>query len=653
MQAAAGFAAQQAANARPYVDDVFSAYTYTGNGATQTITNGIDLAGKGGLVWTKNRTSAQVALMHDSAHSTLAGNDGYYLVPSTTAAESYSASRPVFGGSGYFLNAPSSASLNANGDNYVSWTFRKAPKFFDVVTWTGDGGGSKTLNHSLGINPGMVIIKRTDVASNWIVAHRSGSFNLWLNSTNDYNSGLNQLDGFANPVNFTSTTFAVNGGGSGNTAVNTNGGTYVAYLFAHDTDPNGIIQCGSFTTDGSGNATVNLGWEPQYLIDKVVSTVGNWNLLDVMRGMAVSPGSDAVLRANLSDAEVGGNSIYNPTATGFYKEGGNANATFIYLAIRRPNKPPTLGTQVYNAIARTGTGVAATVTAGFQVDMFMCFDRGKTSVSDNQFADRLRGQGRMLGSNDTDAELNISASNYMGFDVSDGVKVSASDNPFFNNSTIPYINHFFRRAPGVFDIVCYTGTAVLGQTFSHNLGVVPEMMIVKCRSGGAYEWIVWHKNLSSASSYIVLNQAAVESTSNGAFNSTPPTSTLFTLGNNFSTNGGASYTYVNYLFATKAGISKVGSYIGNGTNQIINCGFTTGARFILIKRIDLGGNWFVWDTARGIVVGNDPHFSLDTIGIEGVSSDSVNPDNSGFRVNQNATTNINVTSATYIFLAIA
>lgn len=34
---------------KPYVDDVFSAYTYTGNGSTQTINNGIDLAGKGGV----------------------------------------------------------------------------------------------------------------------------------------------------------------------------------------------------------------------------------------------------------------------------------------------------------------------------------------------------------------------------------------------------------------------------------------------------------------------------------------------------------------------------------------------------------------------------------------------------------------------------
>ena len=40
-----------------YIEDVFSTYLYTGNGSTQTITNGIDLAGEGGLVWIKKRDS--------------------------------------------------------------------------------------------------------------------------------------------------------------------------------------------------------------------------------------------------------------------------------------------------------------------------------------------------------------------------------------------------------------------------------------------------------------------------------------------------------------------------------------------------------------------------------------------------------------------
>ena len=112
-------------------------------------------------------------------------------------------------------------------------------------------------------------------------------------------------------------------------------------------------------------------------------------------------------------------------------------------------------------------------------------------------------------------------------------------------------------------------------------------------------------------------------------------------------------TYIAYLFATLAGISKVSSYTGNGTSQTIDCGFSTGAKFIIIKRTDSTGDWYFWDVLRGIVAGNDPHLSLNTTAAEVTTDDSIDPDTSGFIVNQNATTNINVTSATYIYYSIA
>jgi hypothetical protein len=65
------------------------------------------------------------------------------------------------------------------------------------------------------------------------------------------------------------------------------------------------------------------------------------------------------------------------------------------------------------------------------------------------------------------------------------------------------------------------------------------------------------------------------------------------------------------------------------------------------------GDWYIWDTARGIVGGNDPHLSLNTTAVNVTSDDSIDPQSAGFTVNQVAATNINVTSATYIFLAIA
>jgi hypothetical protein len=111
--------------------------------------------------------------------------------------------------------------------------------------------------------------------------------------------------------------------------------------------------------------------------------------------------------------------------------------------------------------------------------------------------------------------------------------------------------------------------------------------------------------------------------------------------------------WVAYLFASAPGVSKVGTYTGNGSSQTINCAFTTGARFVLIKRTDSTGDWYVWDSARGIVAGNDPYLALNTTAAEVTSNDSVDTDNTGFIVNQVAASNINVNAATYIFLAIA
>jgi hypothetical protein len=114
-----------------------------------------------------------------------------------------------------------------------------------------------------------------------------------------------------------------------------------------------------------------------------------------------------------------------------------------------------------------------------------------------------------------------------------------------------------------------------------------------------------------------------------------------------------SANWVVYLFASCPGVSKVGSYTGNGGSQTIPCGFTAGARFVLVKRTDSTGDWYLWDVARGIVAANDPHLSLNSTAAEVTTDDSIDPDATGFIVNQNTATNINVNGGSYVFLSIA
>ncbi len=107
------------------------------------------------------------------------------------------------------------------------------------------------------------------------------------------------------------------------------------------------------------------------------------------------------------------------------------------------------------------------------------------------------------------------------------------------------------------------------------------------------------------------------------------------------------------MFASLDGISKVGTYSGTGNNVDVDCGFTAGARFVLIKRTDSSGDWYVWDTVRGIVAGDDPYLLLNSTAAEVTSTDYIDPLNSGFTVTSSAPAALNASGNTYLFLAIA
>jgi len=111
--------------------------------------------------------------------------------------------------------------------------------------------------------------------------------------------------------------------------------------------------------------------------------------------------------------------------------------------------------------------------------------------------------------------------------------------------------------------------------------------------------------------------------------------------------------FIAYLFATCAGVSKVGSYTGTATTKQVDCGFTAGARFVLIKRTDSTGDWYVWDSARGIVSGNDPYLLLNSTAAEVTSTDYIDTYSAGFELSSTAPAAINASGGTFIFLAIA
>ena len=303
-------------NPAKFVENIFSTYTYTGTGSSQTITNGIDLSSEGGLVIIKARSASGASLVFDTvrgAKKKLEINTGAEV--SRGSGEALDS----FNSNGFTLSGDSANdNLNLSGTEYVAWTFRKAPKFFDVVTYEGTGS-ARTVSHSLGSVPGMIMIKNRSQSDNWAVYHRGADSSapedkyLILNTT----AAVADSADWWNDTAPTSSVFTVGTDHS----VNASGENYVAYLFGHDTSSDGMIQCGSYAGNSSNSGTeIDLGFEPQWLMLKRISNVANWYIFDAIRGLTSkssdsNTGTDNIIYANDADAEVNDGNVVKPTST--------------------------------------------------------------------------------------------------------------------------------------------------------------------------------------------------------------------------------------------------------------------------------------------------------------------------------------------------
>ena len=641
-----------ASTSKIYVDDVFSTDLWTGNSTTQTITNDIDLSGEGGLVWIKGRNDTWTHALFDTERGPgfeLDSTQDYGHDSDTQVSSQKDLYQ--FNSNGYSIGQNYNSYINRNGDTFVGWTFRECPGFFDIVTYTGNGTSGRTIAHNLGSVPGCIMVKRTSDTADWAVYHRANKGFFATDPISNLHLHLNQnhtaqgSSAYWNDTDPTSDVFTV---GNSND-VNQNGQTYVAYLFAHDDQSFGtdedeaIIKCGSYTGTGS-LLSVDLGFEPQWLLIKKTQTAtATWVMWDTMRGFTISGVDDKFLKANESSAE-GTYSSVGITPTGFQVESGDSNTNnsgdnVIYIAIRRPHKPPTAGTDVFAIDTRgsTGDGKAPTYRSGFPVDMQ--FNRNVTYAGgDMQISARLT-QGKQMHTNLTGAE---STNSGMMFDYMNGVQTDTGT----GSSQYAWM---FKRAPGFFDVVTYTGNSSSGRTVSHNLGAVPELMIFKSRNG-TRSWRVYASSIGAGGSVRLEADAAEDS--NSAYWSTPTADNII-LGTDNDTNS-SSYNYIAYLFASLAGISKVGSYSGSSSNVTVDCGFTNGARFVLIKRTNGSGEWFVYDSTRGLTTNTDPYLRLNNNAAQANESENwVESHSSGFKVNSTAPSDMNGSGNTYIFLAIA
>ena len=584
---------------KTYIDDVFNMYTYRGN-ATGTgaesdhqIVNGIDNSTEGGMVWIKNRNQAISSLLFD----TVRGGQVEIKSDSQQAQQGPYTDYNIktFNTDGFTLTG-NGGNTNENNRIFMSWNFRKCAKFFDIVTYTGNGTGGRTVSHNLKSTPGVVLVKNLTDSQNWVMYHRSvgNTGALLLDDT----GAITTASTYWNNTSPTDSVFTV---GTDN-MMNGNGKSYVAYLFAHEEEAFGpdsdkkIISCGTYTGTGSPGVSVTTGFEPGWVMVKNMSSTASWYLMDTLRAMPVDH-DDEVYQPNSSAADQNwGVNFINPLADGFTVEttaNTETNASgnnYAYIAIAAHSgalmNPDniTAGTQVFAPV--TGNGWSAP-PEGSNVSNF---------VVDYMF------QKNMAGSQPGYAASRKSGMKYVRVDHS-ATATTSSDYQW--DSNIGMGNAFgnpswlWRRHSG-FELMSFNGNTT-ATAYPHNLGGVPEFMIFKNMDAG-HDWMCWHKDLNggvNVGQYFMMgNTDGAASTSSDFLNNTAPTATHVTLGAGGQANGNGEQN-IGMLFRSVSGISYVGSYIGNdsASGPSIDCGFQP--RLIWIKNSSSTGNWMLYDSNRG------------------------------------------------------
>jgi hypothetical protein len=316
----------------------------------------------------------------------------------------------------------------------------------------------------------------------------------------------------------------------------------------------------------------------------------------------------------------------------------------------------------------TGNGSTQTISGlGFSPDLVWI--KKRSAAGHGPWYDVLRGTGKAITSSLTNSEYTAGSTQELTAFNSDGFSLGTDYNFDVNTSSQTFVAWAWdagtsnatntsgtisstvrANISAGFSIVSYTGTGS-NATVGHGLGVAPQMVIIKRRSG-ANDWIVGHTALGGWGYFLYLNLTnAKDGPYSTIFQSTAPTSSVFSLGNSTYVNG-SSETYVAYCFAPVAGFSAFGSYTGNGSTDgpFVYTGFRP--RWVLIKESSASGNnWNIWDAARD-------DYNATTKQLKASSSDAeatntfADFNSNGFKIRV-STSGINTSSATYIYAAFA
>ena len=343
-----------------------------------------------------------------------------------------------------------------------------------------------------------------------------------------------------------------------------------------------------------------------------------------------------------------------------------------FKALNTFNLPtPTIGAtasttanKYFDATTYTGTGANQSITNSGSMQPDLVWAKNRSTTDFHILQDSIRGTGKELFSNATNAEETYSNSltsfNANGFTLGDRTPINRSSSPYIawqwrasNATAVTNTNGTITSTVSAntsagFSIVTYTGTGS-NATVGHGLGVAPSMIIVKRRDAGGSGWSVYFTTLPAG--YVLsLQSTAAQANSSGRFTTTLPTSSVFSIGTDSDLNASAG-TYVAYCFAPVSGNSAFGSYTGNGSSDgtFVHLGFRP--KFVMIKSSTVGENWNIEDSSRSaynqtaqVLYANnsraeEPYYPIDML-------------SNGFKV-RSSESGTNESGATYIYMAFA
>ena len=305
----------------------------------------------------------------------------------------------------------------------------------------------------------------------------------------------------------------------------------------------------------------------------------------------------------------------------------------------------------FDTVLYEGTGAEQSITdLSFQPDLVWI--KNRDAADEHKLIDTVRGATFDLSSD----SVTIETEDVNGLTVflSNGFTLGSGANGYNDNGE-SFVAWCFRMgAKYGFDIITDEGTGI-AHAINHNLGGVPELIIRKCLTQ-TQGWETYHHHALNKTDpetdHAYLHLSNAWSDLNTIWNDTAPTSTQFTVGTENSVNMNAQ-DYITCLWRSIPQFSKVFSYKGNGNinGPVVYCGFRP--RYILNRRADVAGSWFIIDAARYPY--NNPtenYLMANTAGAEASTTIDYDILANGFKL-RSTEAQINANNGTFVGIAYA